>query len=95
MKAQLAAARQRLEKAHQKGVLAISGGGGPGGDLVLPGVFVIVDEDEEKHKLRRRIEKLYGDGLNDRAWRQAWQLCRAGESVEDVVAELSLKGSRR
>jgi hypothetical protein len=94
-KQELASVRQRLQQAHQKAAQAISGGGGPGGDLPLPGVFVIVDDDEEKRKLRRRIETLHGNGLNDRTWRLAWQLRRSGESLEDIVAELAPKGPRR
>jgi hypothetical protein len=92
---ELASARQRLQQAHEKAILAISGGGGNGGDLVLPRVFIIVDDDEEKRKLRQRIEQLHGEGLNDRAWRLACQLRRAGESVEDIVAELRPNGPRR
>jgi hypothetical protein len=95
LKQELSSARQRLQQVHQKAVQAISGGGGPGGDLPLPGVFIIVDDDEEKRKLRRRIEQLHGEGLNDRAWRLACHLRRTGESVEDIVAELGPKGSRR
>jgi hypothetical protein len=94
-KKELAAARQRLQQAHQKAVQAISGGGGPGGDLPLPSVVIIVDNDDKKHKLRRRIEQLLGNGINDRAWRLACQLRRAGESDEDIVAELGPMGSRR
>jgi hypothetical protein len=91
MKQELSLARQRLQQAHQKAVQALTSGGGPGGDLPLPGVFVIVPDDEEKRRLRERLEQLRGSGLNDRAWRLALQLRRAGESLEDVVAEIGPK----